>query len=327
MSLSGPQPIPSADFQAIDLLRQDVIEGLSARPKRIAPKYFYDRAGSVLFDAICTLPEYYVTRVELDIMAKQSTEMVRRLGGPIRLVEPGAGSGLKTRLLLRALARQCAEYVPVDISREHLFASVSSLRSEFGDVRIVPLACDFTLGLPIARSDVPTVVYFPGSTLGNFEPPEAERLLSIFRRAIGHSGAIILGVDRKKNPAVLHAAYNDAQGVTAAFNRNLLVRINRELGGDFDPQRFDHYAFYNPREGRIEMHLLSQTAQRVSLGPLTFSFSEGESICTEVSYKYDLPQAEALAARSDLRVEEVYSDEDDQFAVLLLRPQRTFRCT
>jgi dimethylhistidine N-methyltransferase len=301
----------------------DVLSGLAASPKRLVPKYFYDRTGSLLFDAICELPEYYLTRAELSIVHARSEEIVAGWGDRVRVVEPGAGSGTKTRLLLRALGpKRCVEYVPVDISREHLAHAASEIRAEIPWLRVSAVCADFAATLPIGASDEAsrTIVYFPGSTIGNFDPPEAERLLARFRRVAGEGGAVILGVDLKKDPNALHAAYNDAQGVTAAFNKNLLVRINRELDADFAIDAFAHYAFYDPIRGRMEMHLVSARRQDVTVGGRRFRFAEGESIHTECSYKYDLPQVERLARAAGLDLTDAWLDDERRFAVLSLRP-------
>ena len=302
----------------------DATAGLRATPKHLSPKYFYDRAGSLLFDEICELPEYYVTRTELSILEARVTEIASRLGddGPCRVVEPGAGSGTKTRLLLRALGRgRCAAYVPVDIAGEHLEHTARQLRAEIPWLEVMPFAGDFSAELPVPPSDgaARTVVYFPGSTIGNFDPDEAKRLLSRFRRAAGRDGLVLIGVDLKKDPAVLHAAYNDARGVTAAFNKNVLRRMNDELGADFDLDAFDHYAFYAPVPGRIEMHLVSTRRQHVRVGGEVFTFEHGESLCTERSYKYDLASAERLGREAGLALADSWLDDGRRFAVLLFR--------
>lgn len=317
----------TAALPAAGAFFHDVIAGLASTPKRLAPKYFYDRAGSLLFDAICELPEYYVTRTELAILEGNAKQMAQRLvvgasGGLVRLVEPGAGSGTKTRLLLEALGpRRCAEYVPVDIAGEHLEATADRIRAELPWLRVSPHVGDFTVDLPspLEPPSPRTVVYFPGSTIGNFDPGEAAALLRRFRRAAGKDGRVLLGVDLKKDPAVLHAAYNDASGITASFNKNVLRRINEELGADFDLDAFHHHALYSPVDGRIEMHLVSARRQRVRVGGFVFSFEEGESICTEHSYKYDLPSAERLARSAGLSLLDAWLDPRRSFAVLLLR--------
>jgi L-histidine Nalpha-methyltransferase len=303
----------------------DAIDGLGATPKRLSPKYFYDRAGSLLFDAICDLPEYYVTRTERSILEQKVDEIANRLGGPCRVVEPGAGSGTKTRLLLRALGpERCVAYVPVDIAGEHLEYTARDLRRDLPWLKVTPFAADFTVDLPLptpqGHAAARTVVYFPGSTIGNFDPADAERLLSRFRGAAGPDGLVLLGVDLKKDPAVLHAAYNDAEGVTAEFNKNVLRRMNSELGANFEVDAFDHYAFYAPLPGRIEMHLVSARRQTVSIGGRVFHFDEGESLCTERSYKDDLRSAERLARAAGLELVDQWLDDDRRFAVLLFRP-------
>jgi dimethylhistidine N-methyltransferase len=300
----------------------DVTLGLSARPKRLSPKYFYDHAGSVLFDRICDLPEYYVTRTEAALLDAHVDSIAARLPTRCRVVEPGAGSGNKTRLLLRALGRErCREYVPVDIAREFLHESAARIRADLDWLTVTPVAADFVsdFTLPPAPAGVATVVFFPGSTIGNFDPPDAERLLARFRRVSGPGGCVLLGVDLKKSPALLHAAYNDAQGVTAAFNKNVLSRMNRELGADFDLDRFEHHAFYDPVAGRIEMHLVSRGRQTVTIADMRFDFADGESLCTEHSYKYDLPGAARLARRAGLLLEDAWCDRSRYFATLLLR--------
>jgi dimethylhistidine N-methyltransferase len=316
----------SARDDARKAFLDDVIAGLRSAPKRLSPKYFYNLEGSLLFDAICELPEYYVTRTKRAILEAHTGDIAARLAGPTercRVVEPGAGSGTKTRILLRALGRRrCVEYVPVDIAGEHLEQAAERLRAEIPWLRVTPFAADFAVDLPSPEphDDARTVVYFPGSTIGNFDPEDATHLLSRFRAVAGPDGRVLLGVDLKKDPAVLHAAYNDARGVTAAFNKNLLRRMNDELGANFDVDGFHHYAFYAPVEGRIEMHLVSARRQVVTVGGGTFTFEEGESLCTERSYKYDLPSAERLAGSAWLAVADAWLDEARHFAVLLLRP-------
>lgn len=322
--MTSPQgtTAPASAPGARDRFQSEILEGLTLRPKRTPPKYFYDRTGSLLFEAICALPEYYLTRAELAIMAARAGDIASQVPGRVRLVEPGAGSGTKTRLLLRALrSARCVEYVPVDLCREHLADTAVQLRSELPWLSVTPICADFVDDIPLkaAEGEARTVVYFPGSTLGNFEPADAERLLARFRRLAGADGAVILGVDLKKDPAMMHAAYNDAAGVTAAFNKNLLVRINRELGGDFDPVTFEHYAFYDPSVGRIEMHLVSTKRQNVYVAGRLFRFEEGESIRTECSYKYDLPSVSRLAIAAGLELVDAWVDDARLFAVLLLR--------
>jgi dimethylhistidine N-methyltransferase len=298
---------------------QDLARGLRGRPKQIAPKYFYDDAGSALFDEICGLSEYYLTRAELSILRDRAAALVSRVGAGVRVVELGSGSGAKTRPLLDALDRP-AEYLAVDVSAGALAAATSALREAYPAVRVVSVLADFTsaFALPAASSRArETLVYFPGSTIGNLAPSEAIDLLHRVRAACGRC-MMVLGVDLKKAPARLHAAYNDAAGVTAAFNKNLLVRANRELGTNFDLDAFAHYAFYAPGPGRIEMHLASLKRQRVELDREGFVFEQGETILTEYSYKYTAPEMERLASRGGFRVVSWYTDSADDFAVASL---------
>lgn len=314
--------LPAVAPDADDAFREDVIAGLRAPRKAIPPKYFYDLEGSRLFDAICELDEYYVTRTELAIMVAHAREMAASIPGRVRVVEPGAGSSTKARLLLDALGERCVEYVPVDISGEHLHLAAEAMREELPDITVTPVVGDFTSELPPAQSGdgASTLVYFPGSTIGNFHRHEAHALLWRLRRLAGRDGCVLLGVDLKKDPAVLHAAYNDREGVTAAFNKNLLTRINRELGGTFDLDRFVHYAFYDPGGGRIEMHLVSLDEQVVHVAGERFELGAGESILTECSYKHDLPGIRRLGEGAGLSVQRVWTDDKRAFAVALLSP-------
>jgi dimethylhistidine N-methyltransferase len=296
----------------------DVLRGLGRSQKRLHSKYFYDAAGSVLFDRITELDEYYPTRTELAIAQRYSGEMAARCGPNCLLIELGAGSLLKVRLLLDRLERP-AGYVPVDVSGEHLEAAAKELSADYADLCIYPVVADFTR--PFESPQVAAerrVVYFPGSTIGNFDPSEADALLRRISLLVGSGGGLLLGLDLRKDPAVLEPAYDDARGVTAAFNRNLLVRINRELGADFEPGAFRHRAFYNRERSRIEMHLVSAVRQRVRISGRTFAFQEGESIHTENSYKYDLDDFAHRATECGLEVKEWWLDENRYFAVLYL---------
>ncbi|MFA5941189.1 MAG: L-histidine N(alpha)-methyltransferase [Sinimarinibacterium sp.] len=297
----------------------DVLAGLRRAPKAIPPKYFYDAAGSALFDRICELPEYYPTRTERAILERGAAEMAQALGPRVLLVEPGAGSGLKTRLLLGALSEPAA-YVPVDISGEHLLASADALRTAFPDIDIRPVEADFTRGYALPRPSIPPLrraVFFPGSTLGNFEPDAARRLLGEFRLLAGRDGRLLLGIDLQKAPDVLEPAYDDAAGVTAQFNLNLLVRINRELGGNFDLDAFAHHAFYNRERTRIEMHLRSRRDQVVRVAGDTFRFRRGETLHTENSYKYTVDSIVQIARAAGWRARRHWSDERSWFALCL----------
>ena len=291
--------------------RDDVVAGLSAPQKFLSPKYFYDASGSRLFERICRLPEYYVTRVELALTRRHLAAIARFAGRGCQLIEYGSGEGVKSRLLIRA-ARP-AVYVPIDISQDALDDAARRLAREFPGLRIHPLLGDFSrpIDIPVRRG-MPSVVYFPGSTIGNLTPEEAHAFLSMSR---GIAARMLVGVDLKKDPAVLHAAYNDSRGVTAAFNLNLLVRINRELGANFDLRRWRHYAFYNPAEGRIEMHLVSMGEQKVALGKHRFRFASGETIHTENSYKYSLDGFRELAAKAGFSASRVWTDRRELFAL------------
>ncbi|MBY0515167.1 MAG: L-histidine N(alpha)-methyltransferase [Gemmataceae bacterium] len=301
-----------------DRFRADVLAGLSRPRKRLPAKYFYDAAGSRLFDRITELPEYYPTRTELGILRTHAGEMARRCGPRCLLIELGAGSLTKVRLLLDRLDRP-ASYVPVDVSGDHLRSAAAALADDYPALDVAPVAADFTR--PFAVPDVAAarrVVFFPGSTVGNFDPPAAEALLRRVARLVGPGGGLLLGIDLRKAPAVLERAYNDAAGVTAAFNRNLLVRVNRELGADFAPEAFRHAAFYADARSRVEMHLVSTAPQRVRVGGAAFDFRAGETIHTENSYKYDVAAFAARAAGCGLRLETTWTDARRYFAVLYL---------
>ncbi len=298
------RPLELASF------RDDVVAGLSAPQKSLPPKYFYDAAGSRLFARICRLPEYYLTRAELALTRRHLAAIARFAGRCGQLIEYGSGEGVKSRLLIRAL--RPAVYVPIDISQDALGAAARALARKFPNLKIHPVLGDFSRPLQIPLLRKPRLVYFPGSTIGNLTPEEAHAFLSMSR---GVAARMLIGVDLKKDPALLHAAYNDAAGVTAAFNLNLLARINRELGADFDLRRWRHYAFYNPAEGRIEMHLVSMAAQKVALGGHRFYFAAGETIHTENSYKYSLESFRELAAKAGFSSAKVWTDRRGLFAL------------
>ncbi len=292
-----------------------MLAGLASRPRSVAPKFFYDAAGSVLFDRICNLPEYYPTRTEIGILDRHALAIAGCVGANAEIVEFGAGSVLKIRHLLDALERP-ARFLPIDISGEHLHAAAAALRVDYPRLAIEPVVADFTqpLALPKPVGSGCRVGFFPGSSIGNFTPEEAVRFL---RQAAGllHGGGMLIGVDLLKDPQRLHAAYNDADGATAAFNRNLLVRANRELGADFDPESFAHYAFFNPQAGRIEMHLISRSRQRVVVAGHRFEFEEGESIHTENSYKFSIEGFRRLASLAGFSPGPVWCDEAAWFSL------------
>ena len=300
-----------------DSFREDVIAGLSLPQKTLPPKYFYDPAGSRLFEAICRLEEYYPTRAELALTRAHLDDIARFAGERCQLIEYGSGEGVKVRLLLRRV--RPSAYIPVDISEAAVHAAAKRLARTFPWLNILSVVGDFMqpLKLPVysARASDRRVVYFPGSTIGNLTPGEAHAFLRMSRGQIGRRGAMLVGVDLKKDANVLHAAYNDTKGVTAAFNLNVLARINRELDGDFDLRRFKHYAFYNVALGRIEMHLVSLAKQSVNVGNHRFGFDLGESIHTENSCKYSVEDFKSLARSAGFETERVWCDKRSYFAL------------
>jgi len=302
--------------------RNAVLASLGAPRKWLPCKFFYDEAGSHLFDRICELPEYYPTRTECGILEERAPEIATLIGSQATLVEFGSGAGIKIRLLLRSLDNPLG-YVPVDISREHLLHAASDLAKDFPHLRIAPVCADYTrpFAVPVLPGVKPGTLcgFFPGSTIGNLTPTEAAAFLTRGRRLLGRGGLMLVGVDLVKPESILNAAYDDAAGVTAAFNMNLLVRINRELGGDFDLDRFAHEARWNARLGRIEMHLVSLAAQSVSIAGRRFDFTAGETIHTENSYKYSVAQFQAMAKEAGYRPEAVWTDANELFSVHLLR--------
>lgn len=301
-------------------MKAEVLEGLRRLQKALPSKLFYDARGSRLFDEITRLEEYYPTRTEVAIMEQYAGEMAASLGENCLLVELGSGSSTKAKLLLDE-APHLAAYVPVDISGAYLVESVARLQAEYPHLTILPVGADytkpFTLPLDVVRPSR-IVVYFPGSTIGNFTLEEAERFLIGIAEVCGPGGGLLIGVDLQKDPAVLEAAYNDSKGVTAAFNLNVLRRINRELGADFELSRFRHLAVYNEGAGRIEMYLESLDDQTVRVAGSTISFRKGEKIVTEYSYKYTLPQFARLAAGAGFAVQKVWLDERQFFSVQYL---------
>jgi dimethylhistidine N-methyltransferase len=308
----------SARLQVSHFAR-DAITGLTAARKTLPAKYFYDDRGSALFEAITTLPEYYPTRTELGILEARAGEIAALMPHGAALIELGSGSTTKARILLRR--RAIAAYVPVDISAGFLKREAARLRRDLPWLRIVPVAADFTkpFELPAEVRARPHVGFFPGSTIGNFEPADAAEFLRHAGRLLGSGAQLIVGVDLVKDTAVLNAAYNDAAGVTAAFNLNLLRRMNDELGADFDLDAFRHAAFFNRAESRIEMHLVSRGAQEVHLAERTIAFGRGETIHTESSYKYTTESFHALAAAAGWSPLAVWTDAQKYFSVHALR--------
>ncbi|MBB1472463.1 L-histidine N(alpha)-methyltransferase [Luteimonas sp. MC1782] len=304
-----------------DDITGDVLRGLSATPKRLPSKYFYDRRGSELFEAITRQPEYYPTRIELALLEARGAQIAAAVGPRAHVVEYGSGSGRKTRLLLDALDDPVA-YTPIEISRSALTASADRLDREFGDVEVLPVLADFTCPVPLpapSRAADHALVFFPGSTLGNFDRAESVRLLAAMRDTMGERGGALVGIDLEKDPAVIEAAYNDAAGVTAAFTLNLLARLNRDIGSDFAPDGFAHRARYLRDEGRIMTTLESLRAQAVTVDGQRFAFAAGEQMHVEQSQKYSDARFDALVREAGLRVVERWNDPLDWFGLRLLR--------
>ncbi len=302
----------------VDEFRESVVAGLGQSPKTLPCKFFYDAEGSRLFDRICELPEYYPTRTECRLLEERAGDIASLVGPHAYLVEFGSGAGIKIRLLLSALQNPAA-YIPVDISRAHLLHAATSLAADFPGLRIAPVCADYTL--PFALPSVPgtrarrNVGFFPGSTIGNFTPQEAGDFLRRAARLLGRGSMMIVGVDTPKDAAILEAAYDDAAGVTAAFNLNLLRRINRELDGDFDVAAFAHEARWNLTQSRVEMHLVSKAATTVTIGSRNFAFAAGETIHTENSYKYSVPAFADLARAAGYRPMAAWTDEQGLFSI------------
>lgn len=306
---------------------REILEGLRGTQKTLPSKYFYDEEGSRLFERITRLEEYYPTRTELGILEERLPEIARRIGKNAILIELGSGSSRKTRMLLDELP-ELAGYVPVDISGEYLAKVTEILDREYPDLMILPVSADYTrpMELPeLRKGGCRYVFFYPGSTIGNFEPPQARDFMQSLSRVLKPGEGMLIGVDLQPGPkkpkSVIEAAYDDREGVTAAFNKNILVRINRELQGDFDPEAFDHRAFYNSEENRMEMHLVSRKDQRVTVAGETFVLRKGETIHTENSYKYSLEGFAALV-RPWFETEQVWTDRRDYFSVHYLKRTR-----
>ena len=307
-SISIPE---SSDFLA------DVLAGLSSNPRTLPCKYFYDERGATLFQKICELPEYYITRTEIDILERHGAEIASELGPDVELIGLGTGAGTKTRILIEALDKP-AVYMPVDISEKQIYESAALFRQIFPDLEVLPVCADYLqpVVLPTPRRNFShKVVYFPGSTLGNFEPNEAADFLRRIARLCGDGGGLLIGVDLQKDRPVIEAAYNDSQGVTAEFNLNLLERINRELGTDFDLDHWRHQAIYNSREGRIEMYLISEASQIVHIDGHEFSFGVGEKILTEYSYKHTPASFSNLASTAGFKFQKMWTDDARLFGL------------
>ncbi|MCC6208569.1 MAG: L-histidine N(alpha)-methyltransferase [Gammaproteobacteria bacterium] len=308
-----PLPKPSEDGDFLEA----VLSGLRRTRRAIPPRFFYDARGSQLFDLICTTPEYYLTRAETAILNQFGAQMAEMIGASCVLIELGSGSAVKTPHLLRHLDRD-AVYVPIDICAPHLQQSTQQLNRQFPAMRMLPLCADYLqlFSLPIdVHPNLRRVVFFPGSTIGNCTPEEAVRLLRQAAHLTGSNGALLIGVDGKKSPEILNAAYNDTAGHTAAFNLNLLTRMRRELGARLDPDGFSHYAYYNAAPGRMEMHLVSRRRQVIRLRGETFHFEEAATIHTENSYKYTPQEFQHLARKAGWHTKMSWADRDGLFSV------------
>lgn len=301
----------------------DVLRGLSQRPASIPPKYFYDAKGSKLFDAITELPEYYPTRTEIGILTANAAEIAQQVGTGSLLVEPGGGSCAKVHILLEGL--QPRAYVPMDISKDHLQLAAEELAIAFPWLEIHAACTDYTreMQLPPSAPKGTHVAFFPGSSIGNFNPEGAVAFLQSVAELVGPGGYLLIGVDLKKDKAILEAAYDDEKGITAQFNLNLLEHINRGLDADFDLSAWQHRALYNETEGRIEMHLVSQKTQNININGSEFSFAEGEGIHTENSYKYTTDEFKQLATRAGFDSTNLWIDENELFSVHLFRLKTT----
>ena len=319
MNLSSAEKIeqPSDELTQV---AQEVIAGLSQSPKQVSPKFFYDEKGSALFDAITELDEYYLPRVEKATLVRHRAEICAAIGSGMTLVEPGAGSCEKIRWLLPEL--DLAAYIPMDISGEHLQASAVSLSEDYAELKISPQVCDHTQGIDIdlAVDDAPPIFFYPGSSVGNFEPEAAVEFMRAMRAQMQDTGGLLIGVDTKKDADVLHAAYNDSAGVTAQLNINLLENLNSLLEGDIDTDKFAHHATYNAEHGRIEMHLRCIGSHSAQLAGHQLEFAEGELVHTEYSYKYHPDEFIELAKSAGFAPVKVWQDEDRWFAVMYFEP-------
>jgi L-histidine Nalpha-methyltransferase len=310
----SPRPLPQGD----DSFAADAVSGLQATPKRLPPKYFYDATGSELFERITDLPEYYPTRCEMKILRAHAADIAELIPQGAALVEFGSGSSKKARIVLNAAARKLSAYVPVDICREMIEQEAADLRPDFPGVKVLPVTADITQDFalpPEAKAAPMRVGFFPGSTIGNFEPHEAAGFLRHAGKILGPNARMIVGVDLIKPAEVLNAAYNDKAGVTAKFNLNLLVRMNRELDGTFNLDGFEHHAFYNRERHRVEMHLASLKRQRAKVAGETIDFRAGETIHTENSYKYSIEKLTALARGAGWQLLKSWTDERKYFAI------------
>jgi dimethylhistidine N-methyltransferase len=315
-NFSQPSATPDG-ARASDFLA-DVIAGLTQAPKQLHPKYFYDRQGSEYFDQICELEEYYPFQCELELLPTVAGGLRDLLDQEYAMVEFGAGSLRKVQPLLENIDG-IRRFTPIDISGDHLHAACRELQKQFPQLEVQPVVGDFTQPVELAPTSLNPLGFFPGSTIGNFSPAEAHTFLVNAGKTLGPKSYMVIGVDTKKSPDLLHSAYNDARGVTAKFNLNILERINRELDGDIVVDRFQHYAFYSPARGRVEMHLISTSDQVAHVGGQPIRFREGESIHTENSYKYTADEFTKLARNAGWKMEKQWFADGDMFATYLIR--------
>ena len=300
--------------------RSDILDGLNQDQKQLSPKYFYDETGSRLFDQICDLPEYYLTRTELGIMREHVEAMTGLMGPRASIIELGSGSSLKTRILLDHVEEPAA-YVPVDISRDHLLKTAGCLADDYPEIEILPVCADFTQSFELPEPAVEPdrhVVYFPGSTIGNFSRDDAIDLLKQVRQVVNGNGALLVGVDLIKPRKVVEAAYNDTAGVTAKFNKNILARINHDHAGAFDPSRFEHDAVYDEEHHRIEMRLISCEEQDIPIAGQSIHFEKGEYIVTEHSHKYSIDEFGSIGEEAQFSLKDIWTDPDQLFSVQFL---------
>ena len=317
MNLKDRQSVIDFEHKSVNILKE-VLAGLSLGQKSIDPKFLYDKKGSEIFEVICKLPEYYPTRTESLILTEHSKEIAKVMGEDVLIIEPGSGSGEKVRTLLKEM-KNIRGYVPIEISREILLKMTEELHQEFPGLKVLPVCADFTqdldLPLSIDFQGGKRVIFFPGSTIGNFHPDDAVTFLKRISRLLESGGGLLIGVDMKKDKKIIELAYDDPQGVTAAFNLNLLERLNREVEASFDVENFEHEAFYDEEKGRVEMHLKSKVPQLVKVHETMFRFKEGETIHTECSYKYSIEEFCELAAKARFKITKFWTDPEELFCV------------
>lgn len=320
--MTAPAHVAHRRADAAALVAEEVLAGLRGSPKTLPPKFFYDEVGARLFEEICEQPEYYLTRAELSILQRHAGDIAELIGPNAALVEYGSGAGVKVRLLLDAMDHPLA-YTPIDISHVQLMQVSATIGREYPGLAVRPLCADYMERLELPALPARTrrkIAFFPGSTIGNLHPAQAIGFLQRVRHAVGPEGALVLGVDRRKSKAVLNAAYNDAAGVTARFNLNMLVHLNREIGGTFDISHFRHLAFFNEEASRIEMHLESTSAQVIGVGGEEIAFAPGETIWTESSYKYDEDALRMVANAAGFALGHLWTDDDERFWLCYLVP-------